>query len=316
MDPRSVAHRPSPHPKHCRAWCLQRSLLVDARTRKNRTLKKLGQADQTLLKIAERRDELASAIVDSPDPMDLELLNLQHIIVLKLKARAERDAAHASQKIADVISDIASQQEQHLLLLAQRPPPPPLSEQGHNHKSRKLEMTSKSADVQAKQVTNSLDYWTLFEQTSTSQQEQHLLVLADRIPPPPSPLCQQGHNPKARKIRIYSKLTLAQKVEIIRRRDSPHAWSKLAQLARDFQVPFHHHSTFRILQDLQFYLTERGYTDKHLHDRQMSVARRQSESREIPPALRARKLQFCRETHRAPGRVHVSTLTKYADCLL
>ena len=89
----TLIHRTSPYPKHSDAWCLESSLLADAYTRRNKTLKKLRQADEALLKIEERRDELLSAIalenpaVDSHDPIDLELLHLQHIIALKLKTR-------------------------------------------------------------------------------------------------------------------------------------------------------------------------------------------------------------------------------------
>jgi len=96
----------------------------------------LGQADKTLLKIEEERNELVCALAGSHDPLDLELLNLQHTIVLKVKARAQRDVVHASDNITNVIRDIKLTQEQHLLQLAESPPPPPDSfQQGNNQVS-------------------------------------------------------------------------------------------------------------------------------------------------------------------------------------
>ena len=188
---------PSPHPKHSPPWRLERSLLLDAKTQKHRTLKELGQADKTLLKIEEERNELVCALAGSHDQMDLELLNLQHTIVLKVKARAQRDVAHASDNITNVIRDINLAHEQHLLQLAESPPPPPASfQQGHNQLSR----------------------------------------LPQSLPP------KNQDEPEGKS----TKLTLADKVEIIRLRDSPHASSTILQLARDFKVPFHRHSTFCI----------------------------------------------------------------------
>ena len=78
----------------------------------------MRKTSETLLKNEERRDELLSAIaLDNPavasrDPLDLQLLHLEHTIVLKLKTRAESAVAHASQDMTDVISDIKSQREQ------------------------------------------------------------------------------------------------------------------------------------------------------------------------------------------------------------
>lgn len=106
-------------------------------------------------------------------------------------------------------------------------------------------MTGTSADVQDEQVPDSLADSTLFDQTRPPQHEQHLRMLPE-IPPSPPPLCQKGHNHKSRKSIMVSKLTLADKVEIIRLRDSPHASSTIPQLARDFKVPFHRHATFCI----------------------------------------------------------------------
>ena len=155
----------SPHPKHSDAWCLERSLLADANTQRNKKLKTMGQAHETLLKMKERRDELLSVIalespaVDSRDPLDLKLLLLEHTVVLKLKTRVESAVAHASQDMTDVISEIKSQREQYCA-----------------RHTREAQTT-------------------------------------------------------------YTKLTLAQKLEIIRRRDYPDDFSTIRELAANFQVP-------------------------------------------------------------------------------
>jgi len=109
-------------------------------------------------------------------------------------------------------------QEQHLLELAESPPAPPDAfQQGNNQVSRL---------PQSLPLKNQ-DYWTDFDSTATSRQLEHLLLLDE-------PEGKRG-----------TKLTLAEKVEIIGLRDSPHA-STMIQLARDFKVPFHRHSTFCI----------------------------------------------------------------------
>ena len=66
---------PSPHQKHSDAWRHERRLLADASTRKNKTLKKLRQADATLLQIEARQAELLSAVaLEDPAVDSLEYL--------------------------------------------------------------------------------------------------------------------------------------------------------------------------------------------------------------------------------------------------